>query len=221
MNLVNVMTNDATIRVLLVDDHTVVRNGVRMMLASDECISVEGEVENAAEAMRLLQMHSYHVALVDIALPGMGGMDLLKQMKIQYPAMAVLILSMYSEEVYAVRALKLGAAGYLTKNSPQQVLLAAVHRAAEGGKYISTTLATQFADMLGASGNLVPHDSLSNRELEVMKLIACGTSLVQIATSLHLSPSTVTTYRARILEKMGMKTNMELARYATQHGLLL
>lgn len=215
------MTTDSIIRVLLVDDHTVARNGVRMMLASDERISVEGEAENAIEALRLLQLHSFHVALIDIALPGLGGIDLLKQVKILYPAMAVLILSMYSEEVYAVRALKLGAAGYLTKNSPEQVLVAAVHKAAQGGKYISPTLATQFADMLGASGNLVPHDSLSNRELEVMKLIACGTSLVNIATSLQLSPSTVTTYRTRILEKMGMKNNTELARYATQHGLLL
>lgn len=217
----NTMTTDFPIRVLLVDDHTVVRNGVRMMLASDERISVEAEAENAQEALRLLQMHSFHVALIDIALPGVGGIDLLKQVKALYPAMAVLILSMYSEEVYAVRALKLGAAGYLTKNSPEQVLVSAVHRAAVGGKYISPALATQFADMLGASGNLVPHDSLSNRELEVMKLIACGTSLVNIATALHLSPSTVTTYRARILEKMGMKNNTELARYATQHGLVL
>ncbi len=215
------MTNDATIRVLLVDDHTVVRNGVRMMLASDDAISVAGEAENASDATRLLQMHSYHVALVDIALPGMGGMDLLKQMKSQYPAMAVLMLSMYSEEVYAVRALKLGAAGYLTKNSPEQVLVAAVHRAAAGGKYISPTLATQFADMLGASGDLAPHETLSNRELEVMKLIASGTSLVKIATSLHLSPSTVTTYRTRILEKMGMSSNTELVKYAIKYGILL
>lgn len=208
------------INVLLVDDHAMVRNGVRMMLSSADDIAVVAEAENAQDALRLALHHEIDVALVDISMPGKNGLELLKLLRQRKPKLAVLMLSMYSEEIYAVRALKLGAAGYLTKNSPEATLVDAVRKAAAGGKYVSASLVEQFADMLGGGGNLALHAALSDRELEVLKLIAAGESLVNIGASLHLSPSTVTTYRARILEKMGMKTNAELTRYASHTGLV-
>ncbi|CAN5876881.1 response regulator transcription factor RqpR [soil metagenome] len=212
--------HEEKINVLLVDDHAMVRNGVRMMLSAADNICVVAEAENAQDAVRLVQLHEIDVALVDISMPGKNGLELLKILKMQQPKLAVLMLSMYSEEVYAVRALKLGAAGYLTKNSPEATLIEAVRKAAAGGKYVSPSLVEQFADMLGG-GRLASHEALSDRELEVLKLIASGESLVKIGSLLHLSPSTVTTYRARILEKMGLKTNTDLARYASQNGLVM
>lgn len=207
------------INVLLVDDHAMVRHGVRMMLGSVDDICVVAEAESAQDALQQLLRHEIEVALVDISMPGKNGLDLLKMLKQQKPKLAVLMLSMYSEEVYAVRAIKLGAAGYLTKNSSEATLVDAVRKAAAGGKYVSPALAEKFADML-VGDHLASHESLSDRELEVLKLIAAGDSLVNIGATLHLSPSTVTTYRARILDKMGLKTNAELTRYASQCGLL-
>jgi DNA-binding NarL/FixJ family response regulator len=211
--------NVDTIKVLLVDDHTVVRNGVRLMLSSASEIRVTGEAETAQDALRLVREQDFDVALVDIALPGKNGLELLKSLRVAQPKLAVLILSTYSEEIYAIRALKLGAAGYLTKDSPTATLVAAVRKAAAGGKYVSPALTEKFATMMGsqATGSI---EALSNRELEVMKLLAKGESLVAIGEILHLSPKTVTTYRARILEKMGLSSNAELARYAIENGLL-
>lgn len=207
------------IKILLVDDHVIVRNGVRLMLSSETDIVVEGEAENAQDALRLVREQDFNVALVDIAMPGKNGLDLLRQLRTEKPKLAVLILSTYSEEVYAVRALKLGAAGYLTKDSPSAALIAAVRKAASGGKYLTPALSEKLAGMIGGGG-MDTHDALSNRELEVLKMIAAGESLVNIANALHLSPNTVTTYRARILEKMGMSSNAELTRYAIENGLL-
>jgi DNA-binding NarL/FixJ family response regulator len=211
--------NVDTIKVLLVDDHTVVRNGVRLMLSSASEIRVTGEAETAQDALRLAREQNFDVALVDIALPGKNGLELLKSLRVAQPKLAVLILSTYSEEIYAIRALKLGAAGYLTKDSPTATLVAAVRKAAAGGKYVSPSLTEKFATMIG-SHDTGSHEGLSNRELEVMKLLAKGESLVAIGEILHLSPKTVTTYRARILEKMGLSSNAELARYAIENGLL-
>jgi len=207
------------IKVLLVDDHDIVRNGVRLMLSADADIEVSGEAVNADEALRLVRERDFNVALVDIALPGKNGLDLLRQLRTEKPKMAVLMLSTYSEEIYAVRALKLGAAGYLTKDSPTATLTAAVRKAAAGGRYVSPALLEKLADLIGGTAKLT-HESLSNRELEVLKLIAAGESLVNIAGKLHLSPNTVTTYRARILEKMGLNSNAELTRYAIENGLI-
>ncbi|MGV3653804.1 MAG: response regulator [Noviherbaspirillum sp.] len=208
------------IRVLLVDDHTVVRNGVRLMLSAAQDIEVTGEAESAEEATRLVRGQDFDVALLDIALTGKSGLDLLKLLRAEKPKMAILILSMYSEEVYAVRALKLGASGYLTKSNSAATMIAAVRKAATGGKYISPTLVEKLANMIG-NDRMTPHEALSDRELEVLKLIAAGESLVKIAQTLHLSPNTVTTYRTRILEKMGLSSNTELARYALENGLLI
>ncbi|SNS89287.1 two component transcriptional regulator, LuxR family [Noviherbaspirillum humi] len=213
------MTNKK-ISVLLVDDHAVVRKGVELMLADADDISIDGEAENAQQALELVRERNFDVALVDIAMPDKNGLDLLKQLRTEKPKLAVLILSTYSEEIYAVRAVKLGAAGYLTKDTPEATLIGAVRKAAAGGKYFSPALVEKLAGMFG-NASAASHDTLSNRELEVMKLIAAGESLVKIAETLHLSPHTVTTYRARILEKMGMKSNAELTRYAIENGLLM
>jgi DNA-binding NarL/FixJ family response regulator len=208
------------IRVLLVDDHVIVRNGVRLMLGEADDISVEGEAETAQRALQLVRAQDFDVALVDIAMPDKNGLDLLKLLRAERPKLAVLILSTYTEEIYAMRAFKLGAAGYLTKDSPSSALITAVRKAATGGKHVSPALMEKLASMIGG-GAVGSHEALSNRELEVLKLIAVGESLVKIAETLHLSPHTVTTYRARILEKMGLSSNAELTRYAVENGLLM
>lgn len=207
------------IKILLVDDHTVVRNGVRLMLSAASEIRVAGEAASAPEALQLVEGERFDVALVDIALPGKNGLDLLKSLRATRPELAVLMLSTYSEEIYALRALKLGAAGYLTKDSPTATLIEAVRKVAAGGKYVSPSLAEKFASMI-AGKHTASHEGLSNRELEVLKLLARGESLISIGEMLHLSPKTVTTYRTRILEKMGIGSNAELTRYAIENGLL-
>lgn len=208
------------ISVLLVDDHTVARNGMRLMLQTADDIEVAGEAAHAQQALEQLRLRAFDVVLLDITMPGMGGLDLLRQLRRDWPAMAVLMLSTYSEEIYAVRALKLGAAGYLTKDVPTQVLLDAVRRAAAGRKYVSPSLMDKLASMVSGDAAASGHEVLSNRELEVFKLIALGEPLVQIGERLHLSPHTVTTYRTRILDKMGLGSNAELTRYALENGLI-
>jgi DNA-binding NarL/FixJ family response regulator len=212
--------NETRIRVLVVDDHVVVRNGLRLMLDYSSDIKVTGEAATAVQARGMVQAEDFDVVLMDIGLPDQNGLELLKRIRIDRPTLAVLMFSMYAEDVYAVRALKLGAAGYLTKNSPVDVVLTAVRKAAAGGKYVSMELTEQLADMAGGV-KMQLHQALSNRELEVMKLIAAGDSLINIGQKLHLSPSTVTTYRSRILEKVGLGSNVELARYALERGLLI
>jgi DNA-binding NarL/FixJ family response regulator len=207
------------IKLLLVDDHAVVRSGVRLMMESVGDIEIAGEAETAQDALRLVREQNFDVALVDIGLSGKNGLELLKAISAEKPKIAVLIFSMYAEEAYAMRALKLGAAGYLNKNSSTAVIVAAIRKAASGGKYISPSLVEKFASLMGG-GSPASHESLSDRELEVLKMIASGDSLVKIAAALHLSPNTITTYRTRILEKMSLSSNAELARYALENGLL-
>ena len=207
------------IRILLVDDHAVVRNGIRLMLGTADEIEVAGEAETAQGALQFVHDHAVDVVLVDINLPDKSGLDLIKRLRAQKPKIAAVVLTAYPEETYALRAFKYGAAGYLNKNSSTDVLIAAVRKAAAGGKYLTPETMERFAGMI--SGDKVgSHEALSDRELEVLKRLAEGESLVRIAEQLHLSPSTVTTYRARVLEKMGMKSNAELTRYALEHGLL-
>jgi DNA-binding NarL/FixJ family response regulator len=209
------------IRVLLVDDHAIARNGVRLMLGTADDIAVTGEASNAQEALQRVAGQPFDVALLDITMPGKNGLELLKQLRAEQPRLAVLMLSTYSEEIYAVRALKLGASGYLTKDAPTATLVAAVRKAAAGGKHVSEAVVEKLASLIGGGGSGGGnHEALSNRELEVMKLIAAGESLVRIGETLHLSPNTVTTYRSRILDKMGYSSNAELTRYAIEHGML-
>ncbi|WP_229411170.1 MULTISPECIES: response regulator transcription factor [unclassified Massilia] len=214
------MMRSERVRVLLVDDHAIARNGVRLMLDTAGDIDVAGEAADASQALELLRHQAFDVALVDITMPGMNGLDLLRHLRSLHPAMSVLVLSTYSEEIYAVRALKQGAAGYLTKDAPTAVLIEAVRRAVAGRKYVSPSLVDKLASLVSGDSAASGHDALSNRELEVFKLIAKGEPLVQIGERLHLSPNTVTTYRSRILEKMGMSSNAELTRYALEQGLI-
>jgi DNA-binding NarL/FixJ family response regulator len=208
------------IRVLLVDDHAIARNGVRLMLGTADGIEVTGEAADAQQALECLRTCSFDVVLLDIAMPGMNGLDLLRQLHCQFPGTALLVLSTYAEEIYAVRALKQGAAGYLTKDVPTAVLVDAVRRAAAGHKYVSPSLVEKLATLISGEVSASGHEVLSNRELEVFKLIARGEPLVQIGERLHLSPNTVTSYRSRILDKMGLSSNAELTRYALEHGLI-
>lgn len=210
---------DHKIRVLLVDDHSIVRSGVRRMLETAGEIDVTGEAETAQDAMLLVREQDFDVALVDIQLPDKTGLQLLKLMLAHKPKLAVLMLSMHSVEAYALRAIKLGAAGYLTKDISAATLVTAVRKVASGGKHVSPELAEKLVNAIG-KGDAAPHEALSDRELEVLKLLAAGERIVRIAQILHLSPSTVTTYRARILEKTGMDSNAKLARYALENGLL-
>lgn len=208
------------IHILLIDDHTVARSGLRMMLGSADGLRVDAEAGSAAEAQQLLRGASFDVAMLDINLPDKNGLDMLKWLREHAPKMAVLVVSMYAEDIYAVRALKLGAAGYLTKHCTEAEMVNAVRKAAAGGKYVTPSLLQKLAGMLGSEERAVTHEALTDRELEIFRMIASGDSLVAIAAALHLSPSTVTTYRARILDKMGMKSNAELTRYGLDHGML-
>jgi DNA-binding NarL/FixJ family response regulator len=211
--------SDSKVKVLLVDDHAVVRNGIRLMLDSVDDIDVAGEAGTAHDALLATQAQHYDVVLVDINLPDKSGLDLIERLRTQGSKPAVVVLSAYPEEMYALRAFKKGAAAYLNKRSGADEIIAAVRKAAAGGRYVSPEVMERFAGMLGGEA-MRGHDELSDRELEVLRHLAAGESLVRIAELLHLSPSTVTTYRARVLEKMGMKSNAELTRYALEHGLL-
>lgn len=209
------------IRVLLVDDHAVVREGLRLMLGSATDIEVAGEAENPHQALRQIREHPFDVVILDIAMPEGNGLDLLKQIHAEFPKLAVLVLSMYSEEIYAVRSLKLGAGGYLTKNASPSVLIEAVRKLASGGKYVNPSLLETLASELGGGKSTrMGHEALSNRELEVLRRLANGETLVQIAQAMHVSPKTVTSYRARIVEKLGVHSNAEIVRYAMEHRLV-
>ena len=211
--------NTSKLQVLLVDDHAVVRGGLRLILDQTGDMEVASEAEDAEQAILMIRQSEFDVALVDIGLPGKGGLDLLKQIKTERPKLAVLMLSMYAEEIYAVRALKAGASGYLTKNSPPSTLLAAIRKVASGGKHVSPALLERLAVEVGR-GRKSDSEALSDREIEVLRRIASGESLNQIAEALYLSPKTVTTYRARIVEKTGLHSNAELTRYALEKGML-
>jgi DNA-binding NarL/FixJ family response regulator len=208
-----------TIRVVLIDDQIIARYGLRMMLQPYSDLRVAGEADHAGAALKLLRSEAFDVALLDITLPDKNGLDLLKILREEFPAMAVLVISAHSEDTYALRALKLGAAGYLTKSCTPDEVAAAVRKLAAGGKYVTPSLLQKLAGMLGDSNKVAPHETLTERELQIFCLIAKGESLVNIAAILHLSPSTVTSYRARILEKTRLRSNADLVRYALDHGL--
>jgi DNA-binding NarL/FixJ family response regulator len=218
------MTNTATanykLRVLLVDDHPVVRRGVRTMLLEAGDIDVTAEASDAATAMAVVRHERLDLVLSDMGLPGKTGLDLLKMIKAEQPQLPVLMLSMYAEEVFAVRALKLGAAGYLMKDAEANTLVEAIRKAANGGKYISAGIAERLVTQLASDSNGAPHEHLSEREFEVFRLIATGKSLTEIGLGLHVSVKTISGYRARILEKTGFHSNADFTRYALEHHLV-
>ena len=207
-------------RILLVDDHEVVRDGVRRILDKQPGATTFGEAGTAPEALELVREQDWDVVLLDISLGGRDGLEVLKEIRRLRPRLPVLILSMHSEELFARRALKAGAAGYVTKGSPRAELSQAVDEVIKGGVYVSPTLAEKLVLDLREGIDRPPHETLSDREFEVLRLIASGKTVGEIADILSLSAGTISTYRARILEKMGMKTNAELTHYAIQNKLV-
>jgi DNA-binding NarL/FixJ family response regulator len=207
-------------RILIVDDHEVFRDGVKRLFDKQPEPATFGEASTVQEALRLAGKQDWDVVVLDISLGDRSGLEVLKEVKQLRARLPVLILSMHSEEQFARRALKAGASGYITKDSPRAELVNAVNKVLSGGKYISATLAEKLVVDLGKPTDLAPHEVLSDREFEVMRLIASGKTVTEIADVLSLSDSTISTYRARILEKTGMRTNAELTHYAIQNKLV-
>jgi len=208
-------------RILIVDDHEVVRDGVKRIFDEQEPgMAVFGEASNGPEALRLVREEAWDVVVLDLTLDDRSGLEVLKELKQIRPKIPVLILSMHSEEQYARRAFKAGAAGYTTKDSPRAELVKAVNRVIEGGRYVSPAMAEKLIVDIERGSDKPVHETLSDREFEVMRLIASGKTVGEIAELLSLSDKTISTYRARLLEKMRMKTSAELTHYAVQNKLV-
>ena len=208
------------IRILVADDHPVVRQGLKQIVAGTTDIFVVDEAATGQEVLDKVRQNYFDVVLLDITMPGISGLDVLKQLRSERPELAILILSMHPEEQYAARVLRAGASGYLAKESAPDDLVAAVRKISLGGTYVSPSLAEKLASDLAVDTQEPLHQTLSDREYEVMCLIASGKTLADIAQQLSLSPKTISTYRSRILEKLGLKSNTELTLYAVQNGLL-
>ncbi len=208
------------IRILVADDHGVVRKGLTQIVGESPGLEVTGEAATGQEALDLVRSRPFDVVILDIAMPGRGGLDILRELKAARPTLKVLVLSMYPEEQYAIRSLRDGASAYLTKGSPPEELILAIRTVAAGKRYITPSVADRLASYIEDSAQRPPHESLSNREMQVLVLIGTGKQISDIAGELNLSVKTVSTYRSRILEKMGMETNAQIIRYALQHGLV-
>ena len=208
------------LRVLVADDHPIVRMGLKQIIMETADIVVADEAADGQQVMDKLGQSRYDVVLLDISMPGRHGIDILKEIRSLRPELPVLILSMYPEEQYGVRALKAGASGYVVKGSSPDELLLAIRKVSQGGKYISGSLAERLASRLEIDSAGTAHEALSDREYQVMQLIASGKTVTEIAQSMLLSVKTISTYRRRVLEKMQMKTNAELTHYAIDIGLV-
>jgi two-component system invasion response regulator UvrY len=208
------------LRILIADDHPIVRQGLRQLIDKTTDMVVADEASSGWEVLNRARASYCDVVLLDISMPGLNGLDILRQLKKESPKLPVLILSMHSEEQYAVRAFRVGASGYLTKQSAPDELLTAIRKVSMGGKYVSSSLAEKLASDLEISAEQLPHETLSDREYQVMRMIAAGKTVAEIAEELSLSVQTISTYRSRILQKMHMKNNVELANYAIRNQLL-
>jgi two-component system invasion response regulator UvrY len=209
------------IKILLADDHTLVRKGLKQILLDTKDIERVDEARDGKETISKVSRKKYDLVLLDISLPGRSGIDVLKQLKCSKPELPVLILSMHPEEQYAVRSLRAGAAGYLTKESAPDELIKAIRKVANGGKYITSSLAEKLAGEIGPETEKPLHEILSDREYQVMCMIASGKTVKDIAEDLDLSVKTISTHRARILRKMHMDNNAQLTHYAIKHGLVI
>ncbi|HVR30032.1 MAG TPA: response regulator transcription factor [Thermoanaerobaculia bacterium] len=207
-------------RVLVADDHAVVREGLKRILTQDQAIQVVAEAEDGAAALARASEMDLDVVVLDMSMPGRGGLETLQELKRLWPRLGVLVLSMHPEDQYAVRVLREGADGYLSKESAAEELITALRKIHGGGKYVSPTLAERLAMTVERGFEGPPHDRLSTREFQVMVLLAEGKTVTQIGVELHLSVKTISTYRARIMEKMGMKNNAELMHYAIEEGIV-
>lgn len=208
------------IKILVADDHAIVRQGLKQIVADTPDMVVAGEASNGQEALAKALKDAYDVVLLDITMPVRNGLDILKEIKSQKPELPVLILSMHPEEQYAVRALKGGASGYLTKESASEELISAIRKVSGGGKYVTASLAERLASILETGAEKPLHQALSDREYQVMCMLASGKTVQEVAKELLLSVNTISTYRCRVLRKMKMKSNAELIRYAIRNGLV-
>ena len=202
-------------RVLICDDHSIVRDGLKRILAATTDLQVADEAADGDRALALVKANDYDVVMLDMSMPGLSGIDLIKRLKLEKPKLRILVLSMHGESQYAARALKSGAAGYLSKDSPAEALLGALRKVAAGGVHIGEAAA---ASLLQA-GEKPPHEALSDREFEVLRLLVEGLGPTDIGERLHLSVKTVSTHKTRILEKLGLKSTADLVRYALEHRL--
>lgn len=208
------------IKVLIADDHAIVRRGLRQILSETTDVVVGGEAASAAEVMQRVREERWTVVILDISLPGATGLELLADVKKERPDVPVLVLTAHPEDQYAVRAIRAGAAGFLTKESAPEKLLEAVRKVAGGGRYVSMELAETLASVLAGQAKGEPHERLSDREFEIFKMLSSGKTVSQVAAELGLSVKTVSTHRTRILKKMEMKTNAELTHYAVRNRLV-
>jgi DNA-binding NarL/FixJ family response regulator len=208
------------IRVLIVDDHEIVRRGLKEVFADEFSALETAEAESSRAALELITTQNWDIVLLDINIPGRNGLDVLGEIKRLRPRTPVLVVSAYPEEEFAIRALKLGASGYLNKSSASDEVVAAARKAMAGGKYVTALLAEKLAATLGSDLQSAPHESLSARELQVLRMVASGQTIKEISAELALSEKTIGTYRARIAKKLGLNSNVELTRYAMQHLLV-
>lgn len=206
-------------KVLIADDHAVVRHGLKQILSDAYKTFVFGEARNAQETLNLVREQNWDIAVLDISMPGRSGLEALKELKKMRPNLPVLILTTHSEEQYAIRVLKAGAAGYMNKESAPEHLIEAIRKVTKGGKYISSAVADILAANINIDAEKPPHENLSDREYQVLCLIASGKTVGEIADELSLSVKTISTYRARVLEKMGMKTNAQMTHYFISNNL--
>jgi DNA-binding NarL/FixJ family response regulator len=208
------------INILIADDHTVVRQGLKQILSRDKQMSVVAEAANGNEVLRALERAKVDVLILDITMPGRNGLDVLKEVKRSYPTLPVLVLSMHPEDQFAIRMLRAGASGYITKESAPEELVEALRKVCGGRKYVSPQLAERLATFIEDDNTRAPHERLSDREFEILRMLALGKTVTEVADELLLSVKTVSTYRSRVLDKMKMTTNAELTRYALQSGLI-
>jgi DNA-binding NarL/FixJ family response regulator len=208
------------IKILIADDHPVVRQGLKQILSEEPDMGNLGEAQNSQEVLELVRKQDWDIVILDITMPGRGGLDVLKELKHERPKLPVLILSVHPEDQYAVRALRAHASGYMTKDSAPEELVKAIRKILGGGKYISSTLAERLAFDLESGTEKPLHETLSDREHQVMVMMTSGKTVSEIAEEMSLSVKTISTYRTRILEKMGMKTNSELMHYAIKNKLV-
>ena len=207
-------------RILIADDHAIVRKGLKQILFEEYPHAIIGETSDAEELVKKAVLESWDLVICDLSMPGRSGLDALKQIKQSFPKLPVLIMSMYPEDQYAIRVLKAGASGYLGKGSIHDELIKAVQTVLRGKKFITPAIAEQLAESFHSPEDELSHENLSDREFEVFKLLASGKSISDIAQQLSLSTTTVSTYRSRILEKMNMRSNTELIRYAVENKLI-
>jgi two-component system invasion response regulator UvrY len=206
--------------ILIADDHPVFRRGLKQIIAEASDMVVADEAIDGWEVLNKVRADNYDVVLLDISMPGKTGIDVLSELKNEKPGLRILMLSMHPEEQYAVRALRAGASGYLTKESAPDELIAAIRKVSTGGKYVSSSMAEKLASVVQENAEQLPHERLSDREYRVMCMIASGKTVSEIAKELSLSVKTISTYRSRILQKMKMKNNSELTRYAISKSLI-